>query len=351
MAKMHGWKMKKNHFAMGASLDEKKKIKIIKALFRKYVGYTPDLDNPKSFNEKIIWYKLFYQDPRMTECADKYAVKDYVTRVIGPEHVVPTLAMWENPDDIDFDLLPERFVLKVNWSSGYYIIVKDKSKFDQVEVRKKLKKWMEPARNSYFEHFNWAYKYMKPVVFAEEYLEQGNGQVYDYKFFICGGELGFTLIVTDRQNQNTTGITMDYFDENFGHYDLVRAGSVNADPPLEKPKKYDEMVSLAKKLAKPFPFVRVDFYEVQVRILLGEMTFYTAGGLKPFEPRKWDFILGEKIPLPEKLITDKEHIWVPLRRTLHTFRARIVKRIIRDDGVYLVFLNRYRFSISAIYNQ
>lgn len=345
MANMHGWQMKKNHYSMGIFLDENKKRRIITNLFRRFVGYEPDLDNPKSFNEKIIWYKLYYQDTRMTECADKYAVKDYVTRTIGPDHIVPTIAMWTDPDDIDFDLLPDRFVLKVNWSSGYYIIVRDKSKLDQVAVRKKLKKWMHPARNSYYQHFNWAYKHMKPVVFAEEYLEQVDGQVYDYKYFICGGELGFTLIVTDRKNKDSSGITMDYFDENFGHLDLIRAGSVNADPPLQKPEKYDEMVELAKKLAKPFPFVRVDFYEVQGRILLGEMTFYTAGGLKPFEPRKWDYILGEKIPVPEKLITDHDSKGVLLLRSLHRMRASILKRVTVGDKQYLVFFNRKKVQI------
>ena len=176
--------VKKEHYNLGVLLTTKKKIQILKQHFKRRVGYDLNIENPRTFNEKIAWSKLYYQNPLITKCCDKFAVKDYVDETIGKGHVVPTIKYWDNPDDIDFDLLPDKFVLKVNWSSGYNIIVPDKSKLDYDETRRKLKQWMKPDRNAYYQFFNWGFKHMKPVVYAEEYIEQVDGQVYDYKFFV-----------------------------------------------------------------------------------------------------------------------------------------------------------------------
>ncbi len=312
MAKYHGSRdVKKKHYNMGAMLTEKKKIEILSETFEKRVGYKLDLENPKTMNEKIMWMKLYYQNPLITQCADKYAVKDYVSEVVGSEYVVPTIASWSNPEDIDFDALPDRFVLKVNWSSGYNIIVKDKSTLDREKTVAQLKKWIVPDRNAYYQYFNWGYKHMKPVIYAEEYLEQIAGQVYDYKFFMCNGKYEYMLIATDRAND--ADLTHDFFDSEFNYIPVTYGELKHAKTLPSKPKNFDKMIEVAEKLAKPFPYVRVDFYEIGDQIFLGEMTFYPAGGLKPFFPAEWDRNFGDKIPLPEKIITDKETVFVKMK--------------------------------------
>ncbi len=346
--------IKKEHYDMGILLTEEKKIEILKEHFRNRVGYEMDYENPKTFNEKIMWLKLNYQDPLITKCCDKFAVKDYVKEVLGEGYYVPTIAQWEDPDDIDFDALPDQFVLKVNWSSGYNIIVSDKSKLDYAATRKQLKKWIQPDRNSYYQFFNWGYKHMKPVIYAEEYLEQIAGQVYDYKFFTFNGEVKALFVATDRTTDSP--LNFDFFDRDYNHLPLTYGGTHHANPLPEKPKHYDEMIQLAEKLAKPFPFVRVDFFEVGDRILLGEMTFYSGGGLLPFEPLEWDYKFGEMITLPEKKIMDKEgtlyQFWVALAKVGYTVKKtlkKILKCFVKHEKIgkrhYVTLLSFLRIPI------
>ena len=334
MGKYHGkTDVKKLHYNMGAALDEQAKINILRSAFYKRCGYRLDLDNPVTMNQKIMWLKLYYQDPLITKCADKYAVKDYVTEVLGPGYVVPTIAVWDDPEQIDFDSLPEQFVLKVNWSSGYNIIVRDKSKLNKKATVNQLKRWMEPDRNAYYQYFNWGYKHMKPVVYAEEYLDQIDGQVFDYKFFMCGGKYKYMLIATDRTRDDT--LTHDFFDENFNWIDVQYGELKNAVTHPEKPSCFDEMIRLAEKLAAPFPFVRVDFYEVAGHVYLGEMTFYPAGGLKTFYPLEWDTRFGEMIPLPEKRIVDHDSPFAKLHRTRLKIKRKIKQALTKIKEVFI----------------
>ena len=292
------------HYGMRRMLDDSMKQEILSQVFFERVHYEMDWENPKTFNQKIMWAKLYYQDMLITTCCDKYAVKDYVTEKIGAEYIVPTIGAWSNPDDIDFDTLPEKFVLKVNWSSGFNIIVPDKKKLDVDAAKKQLRSWMKPEMNSYYQYFNWGYKHMMPMIYAEEYLEQVAGQVYDYKFFMCGGEMEYLFIATDRHGDHT--LTYTFFDKNLEHIPCTYGGKKNAKPLPEMPKNIDKMIGLAKKLAEPFPFVRVDFYEVGDRVYLGEMTFYSGGGVLAFDPEEWDLRLGEKIHFPGRKIMDHE---------------------------------------------
>ena len=347
--------VKKEHYNMGILLTEEKKVEILKTYFFKRVGYKLNIENPKTFNEKIMWYKLYYQDPLITKCSDKFAVKDYVTNTLGDGYVIPTIASWDNPDDIDFDTLPNQFVLKVNWSSGYNIICKDKSQLDIEATKKKLKRWMQPDRNSYYQFFNWGYKHMKPVVYAEQYIEQVDGQVYDYKFFVFNGKVKVLFIATDRNGKDT--LTFNYFDRDFNFLPLTYGKQKNADPLPEKPKNYDKMIEYAEKLAKPFPFVRVDFYETGDQVYLGEMTFYSGGGLLAFDPVEWDYKLGELFELPPKLITDKEGVLYPVKLGWAKFKKKhkndlknIRRKIIRHDLIktkhYLTLLNFIRMEVT-----
>ena len=162
-------KAKKMNYRMekkGILTDERKEALLAK-VFEKQHGYKINFRNPKTFNEKLMWMKLYYQEPLITKCCDKFAVKDYVSRTVGPEYVVPTIKSWTNPGQIDFDALPERYVLKVNWSSGYLKIVKNKEELDAAATRRQLAKWIKPYRNSYYQTFNWGYKNMPPIIFAE----------------------------------------------------------------------------------------------------------------------------------------------------------------------------------------
>lgn len=268
---------------------------ISEEIFEEKLGYKPNLENPKSMNEKIFWMKLNYHNPMVTRCCDKFRVKDYVTEKLGDGFVVPTINSWKSADEIDFDALPERFVLKVNWSSGYNVIVKDKHSLDIERIKKKIDYWLQPQQNSYYQTFNWGYKYMEPVVYAEEYIEQMGGQLYDYKFYCCNGKAKFMFIATDRYNGE--GLTYDFFDMEFNRLGFHYGGRAHSSVKLEKPKFFDEMVRYAERLAEPFPFVRIDFYELKDKIYVGEMTFYSGGGILPFDPVDWDYRLGEYISI------------------------------------------------------
>ncbi|MBQ9841125.1 MAG: hypothetical protein IJO78_05970 [Erysipelotrichaceae bacterium] len=280
------------HYAMRDRLSLENCEKLLVKEISPHVGYTMDLKNPRTFNEKINWLKLHYHDPRVTVCADKFAVKDYAKELIGEKYIVPTIGSWNCVDEIDFESLPNQFVLKVNWSSGFNIIVKDKSSLDLKDVKLKLSSWMKESANSYYDTFNWGYKHMKPVIFAEEYIEQCDGQVYDYKFYFSKGEFIYMFIATDRAD----GLTYTFFDENLELLPFTYGKKPNASPIPAMPSGVQQMIALAKVLASDFPFVRVDFYETdRGKIYLGEMTFYSGGGTLKFTPQEWDLRLGRKI--------------------------------------------------------
>ena len=284
---------KQEHYKKRNQLSDEVCKQILQKELTDNLGYTPNIDDPKTFNEKILWSKFNDHNPLITKCCDKYAVKNYVSKVIGEQYVLPVLGVWNSPNEIDFNKLPNKFALKVNWSSGYNIIVKDKLKLDFAKTKKKLLKWIQPERNSYYDTFNWGYKNMKPVIYAEPYIEQLDGQLYDYKFFICNGKFEFLFIATDRLDGK---LTYTFFDNEFQHIPCRYGHKDNANPLPLKPRHYDEMITLAEKLAKPFNFVRVDFYETDDnKFYVGEMTFYSGGGTLPFEPQEWDYNLGRKI--------------------------------------------------------
>lgn len=289
---------RERHYHDRNKLNTEYCIQLLKEELAGELGYCPNITEPESFNEKILWLKFFYHDPLITVCCDKYAVKKYVSETVGDKYALPVLGAWEQAAKIDFSQLPESFVLKVNWSSGYNIIVKDKSELDPDAAIAQLSEWMRPERNSYYDTFNWGYKNMRPIIYAEPYIEQCGGQVYDYKFFICNGHFEFMFVAMDRSNPDT--LTHDFFDADFNLFPFTYGHRKHTVPPPSKPEHFDEMVELALKLAKPFPFVRVDFYEADGQVYVGEMTFYPGGGTLGFEPVEWDYTLGAKIQLPEK---------------------------------------------------
>lgn len=265
--------------------------------FRRYAGYKLNLDQPQTFNEKLQWLKLYYHrhpNQLLTVCADKVAVRDYIAKKIGEEYLVPCLGVWDNPDDIDFDKLPDRFVLKVNWGSGQNIIVKDKSALDIADAREKLRQWMKPESNHYFAFFEWCYKDIKPKIIAEKYIEQMDGNLLDYKIFCNNGEPKFLFVAIDRGKD----LRFNFYDLDFNklpfkqHYE-------NSDKKIKKPKHFDEMLRISRILAKDFVHCRVDFYILDDKLYFGELTFFHFAAIEKFDPIEWDKKLGDLLVLPK----------------------------------------------------
>lgn len=268
----------------------------LKLQHRLYVGCKLDLKNPKTFNEKLQWLKLYNRNPEYSVLVDKYEVKKYIADTIGEQYVIPTLGIWNSVEEIDFNLLPNQFVLKCTHDSGSTIVCKDKSSFDIESAKSKLSQKMK--LNMFWWGREWPYKNVKPRIIAEAYMEDpSTSELRDYKFFCFNGVSKALFIATDRQDA-TTETKFDFFDMEFNHID-VRNGHPNADKQLAKPQRFDEMITLAEKLSTGFPHLRVDFYEVDGKIYFGELTFYHWSGLVPFEPKKWDYKFGEWIELPK----------------------------------------------------
>ncbi|MCH5346389.1 MAG: glycosyl transferase [Muribaculaceae bacterium] len=271
--------------------------RVIKKIFYLRTGYYPNLDNPKTFNEKMQWMKLNYHDPLHTQLVDKAAVKEYVSSIIGEEYVIPTLGVWKRFNDIDFDSLPNQFVLKCTHDSGGLVICRDKNKLDISAAKKKINKCL--GINYYYLGFEWPYKNVEPQILAEEYKgELSSGTVLDYKFFVFNGVPRILKIASNR-NIETGHVDMDFYDMNFNHLPFKR-GHDNSSIKLEKPTNFELMKELAQKLAKGLPFVRVDFYEIGNKVYFGELTFYPCGGWNAFDPREWDEKLGDMLELPKK---------------------------------------------------
>lgn len=267
----------------------------LRTFWRMVMGYKLDLKNPKTFNEKLQWLKLYDRNPLYTLLVDKYRVKDWVTETIGAEYVIPTLAVWENAEDIDISQLPDQFVLKCNHDSGSVIICKDKSTFDLQAAKQKLGKALK--YNFYELAREWVYKNVQPVIFAETYMiDEKTNDLSDYKFFSFDGDVKALFIATERGSQETE-TRFDFFDMDFNHFDVTN-GHPNATNLPSKPSCFDEMVRLSKILSKGIPHVRCDFYEVNGKVYFGEMTFYHWGGTTHFKPFSFDEYLGSFIKLP-----------------------------------------------------
>lgn len=270
--------------------------KYIFNVFRLRMGRELNLTNPTTFSDKLQWMKLYDHNPLYTKLVDKYEVKQYIAEKIGEQYVIPTLGVWDRVEDIDFDSLPNQFVLKCTHDSGGLAICKDKKTFDVKKAKKKLNKSLK--RNYYYMGFEWPYKNVKPRIIAEGYMEDSKTkELRDYKFFCFKGEVKALFIATERQKEGED-VKFDFFDADFNHLPL-KQGHENAQIIPEKPKCFEQMKKLAAVLSNGLVQVRVDFYEVDGHVFFGEMTFFHHGGWTPFEPQKWDTIWGEWIKLPK----------------------------------------------------
>lgn len=265
--------------------------------FKATIGRDLNLENPQTYNEKIQWLKLYDRKPLYTELVDKIEVKKYVADKIGDEYVIPLLGVWNSPEEIDFTLLPNQFVLKCNHNSGLGMyICKDKSKLDIDRVKRGLNIGLK--EDKYLLGREWPYKNVKRRILAEKYMEDNTTHdLKDYKFFAFDGVVKALFIATERQSVNEE-TKFDFFDAEFQHLGLIN-GHPNAEITPSCPKAFEEMKRLAEKLSKGFPHVRVDFYEVNGKVYFGEFTFSHWSGLMPFEPESWDYTFGSWITLPK----------------------------------------------------
>ena len=266
--------------------------------FKNRVGYWPHLRHPRSFNEKLQWLKLHDKHIEYAEMVDKVAAKKYVASIISDKYIIPTLGVWDSVEEIEWDKLPRQFVIKVTSDSGGIVVCKDKDTLNIEEAKIKLSKGF--GKNYYVRNKEYPYRDLKPRIVAEEYKEDESGyELKDYKIFCFNGEPKVLFVASDRQKAGED-TKFDFFDLEWNHLPFTN-GHPNSTNTIVKPKNFDEMLVIAKKLSKSIPQVRIDLYNCNGRIYFGEITFFHWSGMTAFEPVEWDFKLGEMIQLP----TDK----------------------------------------------
>ncbi len=269
----------------------------LRMIYRGYMGKKLDLKNPKTFNEKLQWLKLYNRNPVYTRMVDKYEAKSFIAEKVGEEYIIPTLGVWDKFDEIDFDRLPAQFVLKCTHDSGGLIICKDKSKLNLKEAKKKITKSLK--RNFYHIGREWPYKNVKPRIIAEQYMVDNSGIkeecLTDYKFFCFDGQPKMVYISQDKAQEPHT----DFFDMDFNRLNL-RMRDSNSETPPSKPVAFEQMRELATVLSQDIAHIRVDFYYVNNKIYIGELTFFHNSGFTKIHPLEWAQRLGDWIKLPEK---------------------------------------------------
>lgn len=261
--------------------------------FRSKFGYWMNWKFPKTFNEKLQWLKLYDRNPLYTDLVDKYEARKYIAEKIGEEHLVPLLGVWDNPDDIVFDDLPNQFVLKCTHDSASVVICKDKTMFNIEAAKKNLRQHM--SINYYYPSREWPYKNVKPRVIAEKYMTRlDSSALNDYKFQIFNGRFQNCFVCSNRFSPN--GLHVTFFDKAWNVLDFTKHYPKESIPP-KRPFFFNEMVKASERLAENFPFVRVDFYETDSNFFLGELTFYPGAGFEKFSPAEWDLKFGALLKL------------------------------------------------------
>lgn len=266
----------------------------LRLLFKLRVGYSLNLRTPRSYNEKLQWLKLYNRRPEYIQMVDKVEAKKYAANIIGEKHIIPTLAVYDKVEEIDFDSLPNQFVLKCTHDSGGIVICREKSMLDRNAAIRKLRKGLK--KNYYYWNREWPYKNVRPRVIVEQYMTDDGKELKDYKFFCFDGEPKVMFIASDRFDEEEE-TKFDFFDMDFCHLPFTN-GHPNSTQKVEKPRGFEEMKELVKKLSKGIPHVRVDLYDVNGHVYFGEMTFFHWSGMMPFEPKEWDYKFGNLIHLP-----------------------------------------------------
>ncbi len=266
--------------------------------YRAKLGRKLNLKHPKRYSEKIQWYKLYYRDPVMAQCSDKYTVREYV-KSKGLANILNDIyGVYNNVSEINYKELPEKFVLKATNGAGgnNNIFCEDKESFDAKWSNEKLQEWITPKRKT--PGREWVYESVKPRIIAEKLLPRDkNNDLPDYKFFCFDGEVYCLYTMIEYVDSHENG-KLGFYDIEFNKMNYRRMDFKPIDIEIEKPKNFDKMIEIAKVLSEDFPHVRVDLYNIDGQIIFGELTFFTASGYTQFGPDKFDFILGEKFKLP-----------------------------------------------------
>jgi hypothetical protein len=266
----------------------------LKMQYRLRCKKTLNLKQPKTFNEKIQWLKLYDRKPEYTRMVDKYEVRRYISDTIGEEYLIPLLGIWDKPDDIDFGKLPDRFVLKCSHDSGSVVICKNKNKFDITGAKKKLDGFLK--RKYYYHGREYPYKNIKGRIIAEKYMVDESGvELKDYKLQCFNGEPKIIQVDFDRFSEKHK---RNFYSLDWVYQPFSLLYPTYPEKIIPKPQSLGLMLSLAKELSQGIPYVRVDFYSIEKKIYFGELTFYHGSGYEKFDPPEWDSILGSWINTP-----------------------------------------------------
>lgn len=266
----------------------------LKNWYKRWSGKHLNLENPQTFNEKIQWLKLYDSTPIKTRLADKYLVRDWVKEQIGEKYLISILGVWERFDDIDFDKLPDKFVLKANHGCGWNIIVREKSTFDKETAKRKFNDWLN-TNFAFVNGLELHYKGIPPKIIAEAFIENEGSDLYDYKIYCFNGTPAFIIFLAERQ----VGLKMAFYDLDWNLLPFTYSYP-QYKKLVAKPDNLDEMIYIAKKLCKGFVYVRIDLYRLDDGSLkFGEMTFTPASGQCEWNPPEYDLILGQMIVLPK----------------------------------------------------
>lgn len=259
--------------------------------YRLVMGYWMDFKHPIKYTEKLQWLKLHDRRQEYTQMVDKYAVKNYVSKIIGEKYIIPTIGVWHTPEQIDWEHLPNQFVLKTTHGGGScgVVIVNDKEKTDKYAIIKMLNQALKQDIYSFLRE--WPYKNIQKRIIAEQYLADN---LNDYKFYCFNGEPKLLLVASNRRSTHN----FDYFDINFNHLDITSRCGKQSDKTIEKPINFELMKDIASQLSRGIPHVRVDMYNYEGQIYFGELTFYDSSGFDDLQSEEWNLRLGEWIILP-----------------------------------------------------
>lgn len=262
----------------------------LRIMYKRKTGKTLHLKNPKTFNEKLQWLKLNDRNPEYIKIVDKHMAKEYVANIIGERYIIPTYSVYNHFDEIDFDLLPNQFVMKCTHDSGGVLIVRDKEQLDISKAKKRIEQNLK--RDYYKAGREWPYKNVKPKIIVEKYMDsltnEKNG-LTDYKFMCFNGEVKCCFTCTERYSK--TGLKVTFFDNDWKEMPFERHYP-KSSVPIHRPDQYDEMREISERLSKGMKFVRVDLYVIQKNVYFGELTLYPGCGFETFSPEEWDLKLG-----------------------------------------------------------
>ena len=273
----------------------------LKKKWKLFYGTELNLENPQTLNEKLQWLKIYNRVPEYTNLVDKYEVKKIVSDM--GISVIPTIGVWDNFDDIDFDKLPNRFVLKCTHDSGGYIVCKDKNKLNINKARKYMNNRLK--KNYYDLSREWPYKNVKPRIIAEEYMDTlGNPNSIEYKITCFNGKMNFITVCRGKAHAKLNERKNDFYDRDFNFLPFRTNWYENSGIENQRPKELERMIEISEMIAKDIPYARVDCYVDKGTVYFGEITFFTWGGFMHFVPEEWNLKLGQQIELPPKKIFD-----------------------------------------------